>query len=58
MGLLAHKYRVIAPDLPGFGFTVVPDERKYEYTFVNFGITIDAFVGALGLKKFALYVFD
>jgi pimeloyl-ACP methyl ester carboxylesterase len=30
---LADKYRVIAPDLPGFGFTEVPAERKYTYTF-------------------------
>lgn len=37
MNLLAPKYRVIAPDLPGFGFTEVPAERNYEYTFVNLG---------------------
>src|SRR5271168_1497830 len=30
---LATRYRVIAPDLPGFGFTVVPEERKYKYSF-------------------------
>src|ERR1700748_839567 len=30
---LADEYRVIAPDLPGFGFTEVPAERKYPYTF-------------------------
>ena len=30
---LADQYRVIAPDLPGFGFTEVPPERKYPYTF-------------------------
>lgn len=56
--LLAKRYRVIAPDLPGFGFTVVPDERKYVYTFDSMAKTIDAFVTALGLTKYAIYVFD
>ena len=55
---LAHKYHVVAPDLPGYGFTVVPDERKYEYTFASLAITLGAFVDALGIKKFAVYIFD
>src|ERR1700712_6101265 len=58
MPLLADRYRVIAPDLPGFGFTEVPAERKYEYTFANIAKTTEAFIDALGLAKFALYVFD
>jgi len=58
MTLLNHKYRLIAPDLPSFGFTHVPDERKYAYTFDNIAKTIGAFVDALKLKKFAMYVFD
>jgi pimeloyl-ACP methyl ester carboxylesterase len=56
--LLADKYRVIAPDLPGFGFTVVPAAREYVYTFDNLATTLGAFVDALGLDKYALYVFD
>ena len=56
--LLATKYRVIAPDLPGFGFTTVPAERNYSYTFDNLAATMEAFVQALDLKKYALYVFD
>ena len=55
---LASRYRVIAPDLPGFGFTEVPAERKYEYTFGSLATTIDAFVEKLGLTRFAIYVFD
>ena len=55
---LATRYRVIAPDLPGFGFTEVPDERKYIYTFDALAKTMAAFVQALGLKRYALYVFD
>ena len=56
--LLADTYRVIAPDLPGFGFTVVPAAREYVYTFDNLATTLEAFVDALGLDKYALYVFD
>ncbi|KAI0766431.1 alpha/beta hydrolase fold protein [Trametes elegans] len=55
---LAEKYRVIAPDLPGFGFTVVPDERKYNYTFASIATTTLAFLDALDIAKFAVYVFD
>src|ERR1700742_2930619 len=40
---LADQYRVIAPDLPGFGFTEVPESRKYKYSFENLAGTIDAF---------------
>src|SRR5579862_4559359 len=55
---LADKYHVIAPDLPGFGFTEIPDERNYQYTFDALAETILAFTDALGLKQYALYVFD
>jgi pimeloyl-ACP methyl ester carboxylesterase len=55
---LADQYRVIAPDLPGFGFTEVPASRKYTYTFEALAGTIDAFVETLGLKNYAIYVFD
>ena len=55
---LADKYRVIAPDLPGFGFTAVPAERKYKYSFDALAKTILAFTDALKLTRYALYVFD
>ncbi len=55
---LADRYRVIAPDLPGFGFTQVPAERKYVYSFDGLAATIEAFTQALKLERFALYVFD
>jgi len=56
--LLADQYRVIAPDLPGFGFTEVSEKRKYVYSFDALASTIEAFTDALGLKRYALYVFD
>jgi pimeloyl-ACP methyl ester carboxylesterase len=55
---LADRYRVIAPDLPGFGFTQVPASRGYKYTFNALAQTIAAFTDALQLKRYALYVFD
>jgi pimeloyl-ACP methyl ester carboxylesterase len=55
---LADRYRVIAPDLPGFGFTAVPEERRYNYTFDSLAKTLLAFTDALHLTKYALYVFD
>jgi pimeloyl-ACP methyl ester carboxylesterase len=55
---LADRYRVIAPDLPGFGFTEVPVERKYTYSFDALARTIEAFTEALKIKRYALYVFD
>jgi pimeloyl-ACP methyl ester carboxylesterase/uncharacterized protein (DUF302 family) len=55
---LADRYRVIAPDLPGFGFTEVPDERRYPYSFDALTGTVASFAEALKLKRYALYVFD
>ena len=55
---LASDYRVIAPDLPGFGFTQVPAERQYAYTFDGLAATIEAFTRALKLDRYAIYVFD
>lgn len=56
--LASRGYRVLAPDLPGFGFTSVPAERNYVYTFANLTTTIEAFVDVLRLTQFAVYIFD
>ncbi|MGU3466236.1 alpha/beta fold hydrolase [Methylobacterium sp. C33D] len=55
---LADRFRLIAPDLPSFGFTVVPDERGYVYDFASLSRTIEAFVDVLGLRRYLLYTFD
>src|SRR6267142_1089903 len=55
---LADHYRVIAPDLPGFGFTEVPAERKYAYSFDGLASTVDAFTKVLKIDRYAIYVFD
>lgn len=56
--LLAPHFHVIAPDLPGFGFTEVPEARNYVYSFDGLARTLADFVDALGLKSYAMYVFD
>jgi pimeloyl-ACP methyl ester carboxylesterase len=58
MPRLADRYRVIAPDLPGFGFTEVPEARRYQYSFDAIAGTIELFTDALNLTRYALYVFD
>jgi pimeloyl-ACP methyl ester carboxylesterase len=55
---LADRYRVIAPDYPGFGFTEVPEQRRYKYSFHALANTMLAFTDVLQLKRHALYVFD
>jgi len=55
---LADRYRVIAPDLPGFGFTEVPEKREYRYSFEALAHTLEAFTDALDLNRYAIYVFD
>src|SRR5580698_8884664 len=54
---LAKRYRVIAPDLPGFGNTKAPPRGEFDYTFDNLARVVDAFIEALGLQRYALYVF-
>ena len=55
---LADQFRVIAPDLPGFGFTEVPEKRNYTYSFDALARTTDAFTQVLGLNRYAIYIFD
>ena len=56
--VLADTYRVIAPDLPGFGFSDVPDRAIFDYTFENLTDVIDGFTETLALDRYAVYVFD
>jgi len=56
--LLADRYRVIAPDLPGYGQTKAPKRGDFDYTFDNLAKVIGGFVDAIGLTKYALYIFD
>jgi len=56
--LLADRFRLIAPDLPGFGRSDMPARDKFDYTFDRLAAVIDRFTETVGLARFALYVFD
>jgi pimeloyl-ACP methyl ester carboxylesterase len=55
---LAGDYHVVAPDLPGFGFSDSPSRSDFKYTFENLARVMGAFTEKLGLKRFASYIFD
>jgi len=56
--ILSERYRVIAPDLIGFGFSDAPSNKEFNYTFDNLAKYVQGFVNQLGLQRFAIYVFD
>ncbi len=58
MPALADSYHVVAPDLPGFGFSDMPDRKNFRYTFENLARLIAGFTQTIGLDQFAIYVFD
>ena len=55
---LSVQYHVIAPDLPGFGFSDAPDHKSFAYTFDHLAQVIGEFTDLIDLRKFAIYVFD
>jgi len=55
---LADRYHVVAPDLPGFGFTHTPSRDQFRYTFENLANVIGKFTEVIGLDRFAIYIFD
>jgi pimeloyl-ACP methyl ester carboxylesterase len=56
--LLADRFHLVAPDLPGFGKSDMPARGDFDYTFDHLADVIDRWTHALGLDRFALYVFD
>lgn len=55
---LSDRFRLVAPDLPGFGQTDMPPRDKFAYTFENIARVIARFIDIVGLSRFAIYVFD
>jgi pimeloyl-ACP methyl ester carboxylesterase len=55
---LADQYRVVAPDLPGFGQSDLPSRERFTYTFSNLAKVMTRFTEVLKLNRFAAYVFD
>ncbi len=56
--LLADRFHLVAPDLPGFGQSDLPPRDKFKYSFDNLADVIDRFTEVIGLKRFAIYIFD
>lgn len=56
--LLADRYHLVAPDLPGFGQSDLPARDVFAYTFENIARVIERFTEVIGLQRFAIYVFD
>jgi pimeloyl-ACP methyl ester carboxylesterase len=55
---LADRYRVIAPDYPGFGLSAMPDRKDFPYTFAKYTELVDGLLEQLGATRYALYVMD
>lgn len=55
---LATKYRVIAPDYPGFGYSAAPARDKFAYTFDNYASVIEKLTKSIGVSSYALYMMD
>jgi pimeloyl-ACP methyl ester carboxylesterase len=55
---LSDRFRLIAPDLPGFGQSDMPSRDKFSYTFDRLAEVIERFTEVIGLTRFAIYAFD
>ena len=55
---LAERYHIVAPDLPGFGYSDAPARAAFAYTFDHLADVIDRFTEVTGLDRYAIYVFD
>ncbi len=56
MPLLADRWRLVAPDYPGAGYSATPED--FDYSFDGYAQFLDRFVKTLGLSRFALYLHD
>ncbi|MGW0436040.1 alpha/beta fold hydrolase [Micromonospora sp. NPDC003197] len=58
MAALGDRWRLVAPDLPGFGYSATPDPADFDYTFAGYGAFLGRFVDVLGLRRYAIYLHD
>jgi pimeloyl-ACP methyl ester carboxylesterase len=56
--VLADRFHIVAPDLPGFGQSDMPSRDRFSYTFAKLAEVIERFTEVIGLVRFAIYVFD
>lgn len=55
---MADRFRVIAPDYPGFGNSAFPSRDQFDYSFAGFANLMAGFTDAIGLKTYSLYIQD
>ncbi|MEU5566977.1 alpha/beta fold hydrolase [Micromonospora musae] len=58
MAALGDRWRLVAPDLPGFGYSATPDPADFDYTFAGYGRFLRRFVDTLVLRRYAIYLHD
>lgn len=58
MPALADRWRVAAPDFPGFGYSATPARTRFAYTFEAYADLLDRFTEQVGLDRHTLYLFD
>lgn len=56
--MLANRFHLVAPDLPGFGQSDMPSRERFSYTFARLAEVIERFTEVIGLARFSIYVFD
>lgn len=56
--LLADRFHLVAPDLPGFGLSEIKPRDAFRYSFEALARVIGRFTEVIGLDRYALYVFD
>jgi pimeloyl-ACP methyl ester carboxylesterase len=58
MPALADRWRLVAPDFPGFGYSDTPDDNQFSYTFDGYAEFLERFAAAKGFARYALYLHD
>lgn len=56
--MLSDRYRVIAPDFPGFGNSSMPSHTEYDYTFASLTDSVEGLLDGLGVERYSLYLMD
>ena len=56
--MLCDQFRIVAPDLPGFGQSDRPEHELFPYSFATLAKVIGSFVDIVGLERYAIYIFD
>ena len=58
MPALADRWRTIAFDWPGFGYSDTPDPAAFGYDFDAYAMVLTAVADALGLQRYAIWLHD